>query len=295
MDNVAPVTPVVETVTPATVTPVVETVAPTPVEAPVAPVVAVETPVVAPVVNSSVAAVTPTATDPTKIVPEKAPEAPAAIIEPVKAPETLLGADKPAEAPKPAEENPEAPKAEETNTEGGQSVEPAPPPTYDPFTLPEGIQLEAEKVTEFTGLLAELEQSGKADHTAVQAFGQKAVEFYVKEVKKALEDTNKQQIAVWEKTRNDWKESFLKDPEIGGNRFQTTVDSALNFIRTHGGTAEQQTEFRNLMETSGLGNHPAMIRLLAKAGSAMSEGVPLTALKPVSAPKSKVTTMYGKN
>lgn len=291
MDNVTPPVVDVAPVTAPTIAPVVapvEAPAPAVVETVVAPV---ETPVVAPV-EAPVGN-----TDPTKIAPEKAPEAP--VVEPVKAPETLLGADKPAEAPKAEEtkvpEGTEAPKEPETNTEGGQSDEPAPPPTYDPFTLPEGIQLEAEKITEFTGLLAELEQSGKADHLAVQAFGQKAVEFYVNEVKKVLEDTQKSQIAAWEKTRNDWKESFLKDPEIGGNRFQTTVDSALDFIRTHGGTAEQQTEFRNLMETSGLGNHPAMIRLLAKAGSAMSEGIPLTATKPVSAPKSKVTTMYGKN
>lgn len=296
MDN--PATPIVETTPvaaaqapPAATAP--ETL-PTPVEtvvAPIAPVVTPEAPPVTPAVVN---------TDPTKIVPEKpvappasAGEAPA-VIEPVKAPETLLGADKPAEAPKPAEEV-KPPEGVKENTEGGLSDEPAPPPTYDAFVLPEGIQLETDKVTEFTGLLAELEQSGKADHTAVQAFGQKAVEFYVNEVKRVLEDTSKQQIAAWEKTRNDWKESFLKDPEIGGNRFQTTVDSALNFIRTHGGTAEQQTEFRNLMETSGLGNHPAMIRILAKAGSAMSEGAPLAAMKPVSAPKSKVTTMYGKN
>lgn len=285
MDNPAVIpTPEVAPVAP---TPV-ETVAPAIVETVVAPV---ETPVVA-VVEASVGN-----TDPTKIAPEKAPEA--APAEPVKPPETLLGADKTPEAPKVEEtkapEGAEAPKEPETNTEGGQSDEPAPPPTYDPFTLPEGIQLEAEKVTEFTGLLAELEQSGKADHLAVQAFGQKAVEFYVNEVKRVLEDTQKQQLETWEKTRNDWKEAFLKDPEIGGNRFQTTVDSAQNFIRTHGGTAEQQIEFRNLMETSGLGNHPVMIRILAKAGSAMSEGAPLAAMKPVSAPKSKVTTMYGKN
>lgn len=268
--------PIVAPIEPTIPTPVVET----PVVAPIEPVQAViETPVV---VN----------TDPTKIVPETAPEAPAAVLEPVKAPETLLGADK--LEPAKVEELLKAVEPEATITEGGQSEETAPPPTYDPFTLPEGIQLETEKITEFNGLLAELEKSGKADHSAVQAFGQKAVDFYLNETKKVLEDQQKLMITTWERQKNDWKESFLKDPEIGGNRFQTSVDSANSFIRTHGGTVEQQTEFRNLMETSGLGNHPSMIRILAKAGSAMSEGRPLTANLPPSAPKSKVTTLYGK-
>lgn len=287
MDNLTPtpVTPPVIDVAPVTA-PVIAPVV-TPVEAP-APIPVEVAPVVPPVVVEA-APVTPPAasTDPTKIAPEKPVEAPV-----VKAPETLLGADKTL-IPE-AVKAPEVPVEGTPNTEGGQSVEPAPPPTYDAFVLPEGIQLETDKVTEFTGLLAELEVSGKADHIAVQAFGQKAVEFYVNEMKKVLDDQTKQQLTSWERQRNDWKEAFLKDPDIGGERFQSTVDSALNFIRTHGGTAEQQTEFRNIMETSGLGNHPAMIRILAKAGSAMSEGAQLSASRPVSAPKSKVTTMYGK-
>jgi len=235
--------------------------------------------------------------------PTPTPEAPAPAVtesitvEAPKAPETVLGealadkpADKPAEETKPTDGS-EAPV--ETKNEGGQSDETAPPPKYEPFTIPEDIKLDDKKLGEFTSLLAELETSGKASHEAVQAFGQKAVEFYVNEVKDVVSNITKVYQDAWDKQKVTWKEQFLADPEIGGNRFQTTVDSALTFIRTHGGTAEQQQEFRNLMETSGLGNHPAMIRLLAKAGMAMSEGKPLVATAPVSAPKSKVSTMYG--
>lgn len=245
-------------------------VSPTPVEAPVAPVIETVAPTPAPVV-------------------EVAPEAP-------KAPETVLGeALKPAEAPKPAVTDPTEAKPEVKETEGGQSDEPAPPPKYEPFSLPEGITLDDGKLGEFTGLLAELETSGKASHEAVQAFGQKAVEFYVNEAKSIVDNVTKLYQTTWDKQKVTWKEQFLADPEIGGNRFQTTVDSALTFIRTHGGTTEQQQEFRTLMESSGLGNHPTMIRLLANAGKSMSEGTPLVATTPVSAPKSKITTMYGSN
>jgi hypothetical protein len=278
--------PAVETITPALVQTQVDTSAIS--AAP--PVVDANT---SPNIPSPIPAPTPTPSDNSSVT--QTPEVPVA--EAAKTPETVLGealTDKPAEAPvtetKPAEGS-EAPV--EQKNEGGQSDETAPPPKYEPFTLPDDIKLDDTKLGEFTSLLAELETSGKASHEAVQAFGQKAVEFYVNEVKDVVNNITKVYQDAWDKQKVTWKEQFLADPEIGGNRFQTTVDSALTFIRTHGGTAEQQQEFRNLMETSGLGNHPAMIRLLAKAGEAMSEGKPLVATTPVSAPKSKVSTMYG--
>jgi len=217
---------------------------------------------------------------------------------------TLLG--------EPSKEEP-ANKETETNEvkvnqEGGQSDDPAPPPaeevveepveviqpTYDPFVFPEGVSLKEDRIKEFTDILSELELSGKADHAAVQAFGQKAVDFHLNEVQRVAEDLTKLYQTTWEKQKTSWKEEFLADPEIGGNRFQTTVDAANNFIRTHGGTAEEQAEFRQIMESSGLGNHKAVIRILAKAMDNMSEGEPLAATKPVSTPKSKSTTLYGK-
>ena len=250
----------------------VNTPAPAPVVAPAAPVVEAA-PVVAPVVETPVAPVV---------------EAPKV--------ETVL-----AEAIDKSKPAPEAPKVEPTveakvepKTEEVKSDEPAPAPVYDPFTVPEGTSLDSERVAEFTKVLSELEQGGKVDHALVQQFGQKMVDTHIAEVKKAVDSVTDLYKQSWERQKTEWKDSFLKDPELGGNRSQTTVDAALTFIRTHGGTAEQQTEFRNLMETSGLGNHPAMIRLLANAGRVMSEGKPLAAQKPVAPQRSKTETMYGK-
>lgn len=259
------------------------------------PAPVVETPVApsAPVVETVIAPEAPVTPEVTPAV-EAAPEP---VIE--KKEDTLLGegADiKAAEEVKPSEEvKVEEAKAEETEqkVEGGQSEEPAPPPSYEAFKVPEDVQLSPERITEFTKLLSDLEVTGKADHAAMQEFGQKAIEFHVNEQKALVETIQKTQLETWEKTVIGWKDDFLKDPEIGGNRFQTTLDSANKFIKTHGGTAEQQKEFRNLLNTSGLGNHPTMIRILAQAGSAMSEGKPLAASTPVSAPKSKTATMYG--
>lgn len=268
----------------------------TPVVAPIiAPVAVVEAPVAAVTPPSVTQAVTP--------VTEVAPTAPQTVTETAPAATTALGEalDKAAPVVPPVVTettvtDPNVPpvEAKTESTEGGQSEEPAPPPEYEPFKAPEGITLQAEKVTEFTKLLADLETKGKADHSLVQEFGQKAVDFHINEVKKVAEDLTKLYQNTWERQKVAWKEQFLADPEIGGKRWQSTVDSALTFVRTHGGTGEQQKEFRNLMESSGLGNHPVMIRILASAGRAMKEGEPLAASKPVQVQKSKTQTMYGK-
>lgn len=274
-EEIVPVTPV---------TP--QEVAPTP-----SPVV--ETPiVVAPVVVSeaSVAPVVAPVVDPTPVpTPVETP-----VTEPVKPPETVLGEAPPTEVKEPAKEG-EIPPVAEEDKQGGQSDEPAPPPSYEAFKVPENVKLDDERVSTLTKLLGDLEINTKADHTAMQEFGQKLIDTHISEVTKAIEDIHKYNQVTWDKQKLDWKDEFLKDPELGGNRFQTTVDAARTFISTHGGTPEEQAEFRSLMESSGLGNHKVMIRILARAGQAMTEGRPLAAKTPVSAPKSKTQTMYGKS
>lgn len=259
-----------------------------PVITPVVPAAPVETPVV------------PVEVPVTPVVETPAVETPVVPVESTSiVGDSLAEPDKPAEVKPPEEIKP--PETPEVKVDGGenkpegQSDEPAPPPTYEAFTLPEDVSLEPGRLKEFTDILGEFEGKTKAEHAFVQEFGQKAVDFHVAEVRKTVEALNKSLGETWEKTKTEWKDSFMSDPEIGGNRWQTTVDAATSFIRTHGGTAEQQKEFRSLMDMSGVGNHPAMIRLLASAGRAMSEGRPLAASTPVAPPKSKVATMYGKN
>jgi hypothetical protein len=263
-----------------------------PVEtAPIAP--AVEAPAAAPVVETA------------PVVTPEAPVVTEVVAEPVKT-ETVLGAEPPKAAEpvveKPAEEKKVEIKPvtegekplEEKKAEGDQSVEPAPLPAYEEFKLPEGITItDTERLSDFTKTLAEFETVTKADHAEVQKFGQQLVDKHIAAVQKGVERMQELNIQAWEKQKSDWKESFINDPEIGGNRQETTVSAAREFITTHGGTPEQQTEFRKLMESSGVGNHPAMIRMLANAMKAKAEGSPLPATKPMPESSSKVTKRYG--
>lgn len=218
-------------------------------------------------------------------------------------PSTILGAEPPkaeekpvAEAAKPSgEKKPaEAAKPGEQKAEGSQSAEPAPLPTYDEFKLPEGISLKPELVGDFTKLLGAFE-NGPKDHASTQALGQQLVDKHVSLVKEGVDKIHEAYAATWEKQKTDWLQEFKDDPEIGGNRQDTTVTAAHKFINTHGGTPEEQTEFRQLMEKTGLGNNKVMIRMLAKASKNMAEGRMNPGTKPIKETKSKTQTLYGKS
>ena len=225
------------------------------------------------------------------VAPAAAAAAPEVAVEAAPAPvETSILGDaltKPA-VQAPVEVAPAAPIAE------GQSDKPAPPPSYEPFTLPEGATVDAERIGEFTSVLGKFESQTRADHASVQALGQQLMDRHVSEVQRVLQTVQEAGLAAQTAQKTAWRDQFISDPEIGGNRQQTTVNSAIEFVRTHGGTEEQQAEFRQLMNDTGLGNHPAMIRLLAKAGMAMSEGRPLAASQPSPSKPSKIQAMYGR-
>lgn len=248
----------------------------------------------APIVDAPVA---PVVVEPV-VVAE--PVTPAVVAEPI--------ADKPAEPEKLAEpvtllaeKAPEKPvekiaaegeKPADSKAEGSQSDEPAPLPAYEPFTFPEGVTFDEARLGDFTKTLGEFEIASKADHAEMQKFGQQLLERHTAELQNAVTRVTEAYQNIWEKQRNDWKESFIK---ANPNNYQTIVDSAKEFIGTHGGSEAEQNEFKALMESTGLGNHPAMIRLMANAMKANAEGKPLPALKPATQKKGILQTFYGKN
>lgn len=238
----------------------------------------------------------PVTTDVTD-VPAAAPvETPAAVPD-----SSLLGDDpsgQPAPTPSetPAADTPsqEAPSADQPVEQASQSAEPAPLPDYEPWTLPDGYTQDEAKLGEFTKELAELERDTGLPHDKAKEFGQKLIDRHVAEVQNTIERLTERYTNTWEKQKNDWKAAFESDPELGGNRSDTTLTAARNVIKSYAGNAEQVQEFRELMTHTGLGNHPAVIRLLANVGKKMfEEGSPVPASAPAKAPTSKLAKRYG--
>lgn len=265
-----------------------------PVAAPAAEVVAT------PAVESSPVATpnTPSESIPAQTPVEASVVAPAA--EPLL-PATVLGAEPVKPVEKPIEAKPEIKPTEGEKIpevkkeEASKSDEPAPLPTYEPWVLPEGITIEETKASEFNKMLAEFQTNTKSEQVLVQKFGQDLVDRHISEVKSATERMQKAYSDAWVKQTENWKQQFISDPEIGLNRQETTIAAANEFISTHGGTPEQQSAFRKLMEDTGIGNHPEMIRLLASAknSAAFIEPKPLAGTPSASKP-SKSQKFYGK-
>lgn len=265
--------------------------------------------------EASAPVTTPAATSSAQASSEAAPAASTAAqpSEPAKIPQTLLsGPAAEAKAPeiqtppadaakddaKPESEKSKAPEAEKpvepVKEEASKSDAPAPLPTYEPWTLPEGITLDEKQSTEFSSLLGDFQNSTKADQAEVQKFGQTLIDRYVANTTETVQRLHEAYQNAWVSQTEGWKEAFIKDPEIGGKRQETSVQSANEFITTHGGNAEQQVEFRKLMGVTGIGNHPAMIRMLANAMTKFSESRQPAPMHFAPERQSKSSKWYGK-
>lgn len=246
-----------------------------------------ETPAAAPA-STEAAPNTPEGTQSTSTDPDPKPaDKPADPPAPEAAP-SLLTQDKPAD--KPGEKTAEEPKATE-----GQSDEPAPLPAYDPFTLPEGTAFDEGRMGDFTKLLGEFENS-KPDHEGFQKFGQGLVDFHIAEIGEALKRQEQSYVQSWNQRKTDWVKQFEADPEMGGNRKETSLREAKEFITTHGGSQEHIDAFYEMLKETGAEAHPAMVRFLLNVSNSSSFRTPqqLAANKPADTKlMSKVAKRYG--
>ncbi|HEI9795043.1 TPA: peptidase [Serratia marcescens] len=126
---------------------------------------------------------------------------------------------------------------------------PAAPEKYE-FTPPEGQELDANALAVFEPIAKELGLS--------QEQAQKLVDIYPQ--------IQQQQAEAWSKQVADWGEQVKADKEIGGDKFNASVGAAQRALDQFG-----NTELREYLNASGLGNHPALVRFCAKVGKAMAE------------------------
>lgn len=134
-------------------------------------------------------------------------------------------------------------------------------PTYEEFKLPEGTSLDKEPLEAFTKILGEVE-TGKLDHKGFQEVGQKLIDLAAKNTVESINRLNDYYVNFHENQKKEWFESFKKDPEMGGTKLNETVGLLRDAVEQYAGTEAQITEFRQLMKETGVGNHPALTRLL---------------------------------
>lgn len=184
--------------------------------------------------------------------------APAA--EPAATDDTILGAaktDAPADSDAPAE--PAADPADDA---------PVADLPYEGLTPPEGFEaLDEEAMTLATPLMRGL----GLDAEKAQAFLNDAAPIITSMITKAREADAVATKTEQDALRADWASAIKADPEYGGAKFDKTVSNAGVFMDRF-----LDQEGRDLLNASGLGNHPSLVRAFAKAGMHFAEGEVIT-------------------
>ena len=125
------------------------------------------------------------------------------------------------------------------------------------LTMPEGVELDAELAT---SLGSEFKELG-----LTHAQAQKLTDKYIATMQ--ARETDK--LKGWGERIQGWADTAKKDPEIGGAKWDTTVADAQRAVNTLGTPA-----LKEYLNASGGGNHPELIRVLAKAGALIKEDSP---------------------
>lgn len=152
---------------------------------------------------------------------------------------------------KPEEVNQPETTGEQPKPEGGKPEEKQPETLeYTDFSLPEGLQYDQAIATEFKSVAKEL--GLKQDQA------QKLVDFYAKQYQAQTE--------AYQRQVQEWAEQAKKDPVIGGADFDKNIGVAVKALDKFG-----TPELRQVLDNTGLGNHPEVIKFFYNVGKAISE------------------------
>jgi len=146
----------------------------------------------------------------------------------------------------------------------------------DYSVYPEGAGLDAEASEAFKALAKEQGMSKETAQALLQFDADRSAKLM-----QSLEEAHTAEVDGWE---NDTR----ADQEIGGAKLDDTLSTAAKAIDMFG----KDTGIRELMNDTGLGNHPAVVKVFARIGKAISEDSLLTG-RESEQPKSAADVLYG--
>ena len=124
------------------------------------------------------------------------------------------------------------------------------PEEYGTFELPDNFDMNEETLGDYHTFAKE--------NNLTQEQAQRGVDM-VAQMKQA-------EMTQWVEQQKSWVDDAKSDAEFGGDKFEQNIAVAVK-ARDSFGTSE----FNEMLDTSGLGNHPEMIRFLNRVGKAISE------------------------
>jgi hypothetical protein len=179
-------------------------------------------------------------------------EAPPASVD-TSAESTILGGDPAPKGGDPADE------AEGTKPQEPAADTPEVPEAYE-LTAPEGFALDAKLIEDVTPIFKEAGLSNEAANKLMPAAVKFAESLKASGERQMLDSITEQ--------RAQWAREAKADPEIGGAKWDETVSMSAKALDALG---EAGQPLKALLNDSGLGNHPAMIRAMSFFGRAIGE------------------------
>lgn len=145
--------------------------------------------------------------------------------------------------------------------EGETKVEEAKgaPEQYADFTFPEGVEIDAEALGEFKDVAKELNLD--------QASAQKVAEIGAKLAEKWATAAQTQHQAILD----GWITEVKADKEIGGDALPQNLAVAKRALDTYGNQG-----LKDLLNTSGFGNNPDVIKFMRNVGLTLKEDTVVT-------------------
>ncbi|MHB0838784.1 peptidase [Klebsiella grimontii] len=151
--------------------------------------------------------------------------------------------------PTPAEDGKPEPTGDKPEPEAKAEI----PEKYE-FTAPEGTELDSKAVELFEPVARELGLSNDQAQKLAGLWPQ------------LQEQMQQRQAESWGQQVEKWAADTKDDKEIGGEKLTVSVGHAQKALDTFA-----SKEFREFLDSTGLGNHPEMVRAFAKVGKLMSE------------------------
>ena len=182
-----------------------------------------------------------------------APADPAA--DPDDSDDTALGGGK-----KPADPaDPDAP------ADPADPADPEPPAHVVPeayeLTAPEGLTIDADLLAEATPIFKEAGLSNDQAQAILPAAKSLMEKTQQATIQTMIDGGNQQ--------RKSWLDAAKADEQIGGNKWDASLDSAGKALDALG--HPEGSEFRTALNETGFGNHPEMIRIFARLGQMVGE------------------------
>lgn len=150
---------------------------------------------------------------------------------------------------------------EQKTQETQEAAKPSVPEKYEFANLPEGYKLDDAALGEWSGVFKEL--------NLTQEQAQKLVEMDAKRFTAANSPEAQQKAAIESRNQQvaQWETELKQDKDLGGANFEANVGVAQKAMAEFG-----TPELRTMLEQSGLGTHPEVVRFFHKVGKELGEG-----------------------